>query len=99
MSTKTVRVVARVTSKPDKIDQVRGALMSLVPPTRAEDECVAYELLQNNEDPTDFTFVEEWSSDASLDEHLQTDHFKFAAAKLDGLLDAPPDIRRYTSLI
>lgn len=92
----SLRVVAHLTAKPDRVDQVRELLSSLIDPTRAESGCIAYELMQNNDDPTDFTFVEEWSGDASLDEHLQTEHIKLVVSRADELLASPPDIRRYT---
>ena len=98
MSTKTLRVVAHLKSKPDKIQETRDALVDLIELTRAEDGCIVYELTQNNEDPTDFTFVEEWASDAALDKHLQSDHIRNLQSRADALFDAPPDIRRYTLL-
>lgn len=94
----TLRVVAHLTAKPDKIEETREALTGLIEPTRAEDGCIRYELLQNNTDPTDFTFIEEWSGDDALDLHLQTEHIKLVVSKADDLLAAPPDIRRYTLL-
>ena len=92
----TLRVVAHLRAKPDKIEETKSALTSLIHPTRAESGCIAYELMQNNDDPTDFTFVEEWSGDASLDEHLQTEHIKLVVSRADELFASPPDIRRYT---
>ena len=91
-------VVAHLIAKPDKIEETRAALQTLIDPTRAEEGCIKYELLQNNADPTDFTFVEEWSDDKALDEHLQTDHIKHLVLRADELLASPPDIRRYTLL-
>lgn len=96
MSIKGLRVVAHLTAKPDKIEETKSALVGLIDPTRAEKGCVTYELLQNNADPTDFTFVEEWTDDGSLDAHLQTDHIELVVSRADELLAAPPDIRRYT---
>ena len=92
----TLRVVAHLTAKPDKIEETREALLKLIEKTRAEDGCVTYELMQNNTDPTDFTFVEEWSDDAALDAHLQTDHIKLIVSRAGELRAAPPDVRRYT---
>ena len=94
----TLRVVAHLTAKPDKIAETREMLLSLIGKTRAENGCILYELMQNNSDPTDFTFVEEWSDDATLDAHLQTDHIKELVSKAGDLLAAPSDIRRYTLL-
>lgn len=92
----TLRVVAHLKAKSDKVDETKIALTSLIDPTRAEAGCIVYELMQNNDDPTDFTFVEEWSGNDSLDEHLLTDHIQKVIAQADELFAAPPDIRRYT---
>ena len=91
-----VRVVARVVARPGKIEELRVVLQGLVEPTRREPGCVTYELLQNMADPTDFTFVEEWSSNADLDAHLQSAHLRNARSRLSDLVAAAPDIRRYT---
>jgi quinol monooxygenase YgiN len=43
-------------------------------------------------------FVEEWESEALLDEHLDSPYINEAETKLDGLLAAEPDIRLYRLL-
>lgn len=93
-----VHVIARLISKPDTIEQTLEVLLSIIGPTRAEDGCILYELFQNNSDPTDFTFVEEWTNDAALDAHLESPHLIDAKTKLGDLLAIEPDIRRYTLL-
>jgi quinol monooxygenase YgiN len=94
----TIRVVAHLTAKPDKIEETRAALTSLIKPTRAEDGCIVYELMQNNDEPADFTFVEEWTSDTALDAHLESEHIRTLQSQADELFAVPPDIRRYTLL-
>ena len=96
MADKSLRVVARITAKPDKVSEVRSILLGLVAPTRAEEGCVVYELLQNRADPTDFTFVEEWASDATFERHHTTEHIRSAFPKLQALVAVPPDIRTYS---
>ncbi len=91
----TLRVVARIVTLPSKENDFKAVALPLVEATRLETGCIKYELLQNLEDPTDFTFVEEWTSDAALNLHLQAPHFVEAAGKLDGLVAMAPDIRRY----
>lgn len=83
-------------ARAESVAEVRSILSGLVGPTRREAGCVSYELLQNRSDPTDFTFVEEWESDAALDAHLSTEHVRVALSKLPGLLAGEPDIRRYS---
>ena len=95
MSTPSLRVVARITAKPNTVNEVRSILLGLVAPTRAEEGCVVYELLQNREDPTDFTFVEEWASDGTFQAHHATEHIRSAFPKLETLVAGPPDIRTY----
>lgn len=91
-----VRVVARVIAQRDRVGDLQTLLVGLLAPTRQEKGCIQYDLLQNNEDPTDFTFVEIWESQADLDAHLASDHLQAAIGQLDGLVIAPPDIRRYS---
>ena len=93
---KTIRVVARIKSQPNTIDETRAVLLGLIDPTRSEAGCIRYELLQNNSDPTDFTFVEEWQSDDALNQHLASAHLAAASIKASALLAEPPDIRRYS---
>lgn len=70
MLDQAVRVVARVVARPGKEEELRTLLRGLIEPTRREPGCVVYELLQNTTDPTDFTFVEEWSSEVVDTKHL-----------------------------
>ena len=95
MSGESLRVVARLVAKPDKVADLRDLLAGLVAPTRAEPGCIAYELLQNQENPTEFTFVEKWTSGSALDDHFATDHVKDALAKAPDLLAAELDLRKY----
>lgn len=98
MSKTMIRVVARVVALPDKVEAVKSVLLGLIEPTRKEEGCIVYELLQNQADPTDFTFVEEWESQALLEAHLASAHIEEAESQLNGLVAAEPDIRLYQLL-
>jgi quinol monooxygenase YgiN len=91
----TVHVVARFLAKAGKEDALKTVLTSLVAPSRREIGCYQYDLLINPKDPRDLCFVERWDDDAALDEHAETEHLKNARAQFEGLVEAPPDIRRY----
>jgi len=95
MAEDTLRVIARVKARPGKANELLSVLSSLVEPTRKEPGCLSYELLQNNEDPTDLTLIEEWQNNTALESHFATKHFKDALTKLPNLVAAEPDIRRY----
>ncbi|MDY6785198.1 MAG: putative quinol monooxygenase [Cyanobacteriota bacterium] len=98
MSHSTLHVVARIVAYPDKIEELKAVLLELLEPTRQEPGCIQYDLLQNKADPTDFTFVERWESEANLEAHLTTEHIKVASQKINGLVAAGPDVRRYSFL-
>lgn len=98
MNNTRVRVVAHIVANFDKVEEVKSILLELIEPTRQESGCIAYELLQNQKDPTDFTFVEEWESQELLNAHLATPHLTKAAAQLEGFIAAEPDIRVYELL-
>lgn len=93
--TTTIRVVARIVALPEKVEPLKSILLALIEPTRQEEGCIAYELLQNRDNPTDFTFVEEWRSQEFLSAHLASAHVQNAVSQLDGLIAAEPDIRVY----
>ncbi len=95
MTSESVRVVVRITARPEKVEELKALLRGLVEPTRREKGCVSYQLLQNKADPTDFTFVEEWESDAAIDSHFETPHVQEALSKIPSLAAREPDIRRY----
>ena len=86
MQNNGVRVVARFIAKPESVEEVKRILSEMVEPTRSEDGCITYDLLHNVDDPTDFTFVEEWSSRADLDRHVLREELPDLAGELDLVL-------------
>jgi len=95
----TIRVVAHIKAKPDKVEEMRNVLTKIVEPTRKEDGCISYTLTQNVADPTDFTFVEEWESAEKMQAHLGSAHIQEALGQLPNVGAADPDIRTYKVLV
>ena len=93
-----MKVILRLSAKPDQVDELKRILMGLVVPTRQEAGCLSYEIFQNCADPCDFTFVEEWANDAALDAHWKAPHVQDALARGVPLLAAAPDDRRYNKI-
>ena len=93
-----MKVILRLAAKPDKVDELKRILLDLAGPTRKEPGCLSWEIFQNRADPCDFTFVEEWASDAALDAHWATPHVQDALARGVPLLEAAPDERRYVKI-
>src|SRR5882724_5056811 len=57
-------------------DELMSRLEALVGPTRSEAGCLDYRLHRDPERPGRFMFYERFASQAALDAHLETDHFK-----------------------
>ena len=93
-----IRAVAHIKARPDKVAEMREVLMALLEPTRNEEGCVSYVLTQNVDDPTDFTFIEEWESVEAVQAHLSSEHIAAALARLPEVGAADPDIRTYEVL-
>lgn len=96
MASGKLRVIARLKSRPEKIAELRDVLYGLLAPTREEAGCIRYEMLENQEDPTEFTFTEEWTDAAALAEHFEIEHIKSALARFPDLLAEELDLRRYS---
>lgn len=94
----SLRVVARFIAKPDRIDDLKALLLSVIEPTRQERGCIEYELFQNQNNPADFTFVEAWESAEALDAHLAMPYIQAGIAQLPDLVAQPGEISRYDRL-
>jgi quinol monooxygenase YgiN len=77
-----VIVIAHFTAKPGKEKELQDFLQSLVPPTRSEPGCLRYEVNQDLDDPSTFTFVETFADQAGFEAHCATPY----VAKLFELL-------------
>jgi len=77
-------VVATISAKPEFRAEVRQALETIVPPSRAEAGCLQYDLHVARNNPDNFVMIERWQDDATLDRHLATPHFAALGAALDG---------------
>lgn len=100
--TNTIHIVVHIRALPNKVEEVKALLLSLIEPTCAEAGCISYQLMQSHADPAEFALVEEWQSPEAINAHMQSEHIDaaFSVAFQPGaeLLAAPPDIRHYTLL-
>lgn len=91
----TVRLIAEFVAKPERAEDLRELLVSLIETTRAEQGCVRYDLWRSQEQANVFAFVEEWESEADLQKHLAAPHLQHAVGQLDELLEQPLALRRF----
>ena len=87
MNMPAVTVVAKVVAKRECLETVKAELIKLIAPTRKEEGCLEYTLHQDSQDPSVFIFYENWSSEACLNGHMQSTHFKDYVCAVDGLLE------------
>lgn len=81
-------VVAYMRAAEGRTEDLKAALLALIEPTSQEDGYVNYDLHQSIEDPSFFTFYENWTSGEKLDAHLAAPHLVDFAARIPELLDA-----------
>ena len=79
--------IAHMRAASGKEDELRAALHALVPPTRAEQGYVSYDLHESLSEPGHFYFYENWESGADLDAHLSSPHLEVFKGRLGELLD------------
>jgi quinol monooxygenase YgiN len=77
-------VIAHFTAKPGKEEELSTFLQGLVEPTRREPGCIRYELNQDLDDPSTFSFVETFADRAGFDAHCRMPYIEklFEALKL-----------------
>jgi len=71
-------ITKRVTfiAKSDGIEKMKELLSAMVKPSKAEDGCLFYEIVQYKDKPEKFMAVETWRDEKALDGHKASDHYK-----------------------
>ena len=92
-----VSVVAIITTKPGKRDEVLTAAKANLAAVRAEDGCIEYVphidtegmgSFQTEFGSDTFVFIEKWASKEALGAHAVAPHMKAYAAKVGDLLES-----------
>ena len=91
----TIRVVAKNQVKPEKIQEFMDLCKNLVEESLKEEGCIEYGLYQELENPGILTILEEWKDKNSLDEHLNSNHFKEIFPLLSEYLEKETEIDVY----
>ena len=81
-----ITVVAKLTAKPEAVEQVKNEMLKMIAPTRCEHGCLEYRLHQDVQAPAVFFFYENWADMAALDRHLGSPHYRQYAEAVGGLL-------------
>ncbi len=91
-------IMADLNALPGRGDEVATAIAGsqVIPLTRLEAGCIAYDLYRDTDAPDCFVMHERWSNLDALAVHLATAHFNAAGAALAGLLAKTPTVRVLT---
>jgi antibiotic biosynthesis monooxygenase family protein len=82
-----IKIVALVTVKPEYTETLAAQFKELVKASRAEASNISYDLHQEIGNPNRFVFVENWKSQAAIDEHNASEHFQGFVKAIDGKTD------------
>jgi len=86
-----VYVIARSVARRGRENQLRELLRGMLAPTRAESGCKLYELYESDSTGR-FYFYEIWESQAALDRHASSPHFKHLEETVGELVQEPFEV-------
>jgi len=86
-----VYVIARSVARRGRENQLRELLRGMLAPTRAESGCKLYELYESDSKGR-FYFYETWESQAALDQHAASPHFKHLEQTVGELVEGPFEV-------
>ena len=67
-------VVALAKVRPERVEDFKAAIAPILAPTRAETGNLTFRFNQAEQDPPEFAFYEQWTTQAALDTHLKAPH-------------------------
>jgi len=87
MNMTQLTIVANIKAQPDKIDLVKAELLKLITFTRSEQGCINYDLHQDNDNPAQFIFYENWETRELWQAHMANDHLKEYMQATEGAVE------------
>jgi len=91
-----IKVTAKCFIKKESIEDFKTYTSKLIDETRKEEGCLAYELYQEVNDETVFSFIEEWKDMESLGRHIDSKHCKEIFPKMEKLYSKEMEVNFYT---
>lgn len=82
-----VKIMAILTARPGKAEDLRALLTGMVEPCRAEPGNLRWDLWQDQADPARFGLDELYVDDAAVAAHRQAPHFQAYFARINDLAE------------
>jgi quinol monooxygenase YgiN len=86
-----ILLVAELHARAGLVEQLQGALAELADGARTEPECVNYRVLAAAE-PAEYVLMGAWRSEAGLQAHYDTPHYRHYRDQVGPLLARPSDV-------
>lgn len=91
----SVAVVLELQAQPDKLEELKATMKSLLPDTRAYDGCKGVTVHQDQDDPTRILVLETWISRPQYKKYFAWRTETGALAAVVALSAAPPSVRYF----
>lgn len=91
-------VFASFTPKSESVLEVERILSGMVPPTRNEAGCEAYDLFRTSDEPLTFHIFEVYRDRAALEAHRDSAHYKAYRGEIMQFLADPIFVKVLTAL-
>jgi quinol monooxygenase YgiN len=88
-----ISLIATITAKEDKVEQVLAELQILLKHTTQEEGNIQYVLHRDIERPNVFVFYEQFKDQAAFDFHASQSYIAAFGAKKDELLEKPAELK------
>jgi quinol monooxygenase YgiN len=94
-----ISVIAEIKAKAGHEEEIRVILHELVGPSRVQEGCEAYYLLEDKKTPGKFSTYEEWDKVGSLEKHLNSEAAKTALEKGRPMIDGEMKLTIFRKLL
>ena len=89
-------IFARFHAREGREAEIEAAIVEVVPPTRAEADCLGIAGFRDTRDPRLFFIHSRWTSEAAFERHAGLPHTVRFLETVRGLVDHELDVRRAT---
>ena len=88
-------LIAKIKCRPEMIDEFISVSEGMLEPSRSEEGCIHYELLQDPFNKNLFTFYEKWRSMEDLEEHFQMHYYLEYIKTVPSMTEGDGDVTVY----
>ncbi len=85
-------VIASLEARPEKVRELKEALLQVVGPSKKESTSLEYRMFQDRSNPARFVFYEVWVSKEGHEQQFAKPYIQNLFGQLDGLLAGPAEV-------